>query len=395
MKELALEFERSRALRSLPPYLFIEIDRKKKLALAAGVDLVDLGVGDPDRPTPPPLIRALQKAAAKAAYHQYPLGSGMPAYRQAVADWFKKRFKVSLDPASEVLATIGSKEAIGHFPIAFVDPGDVVLCPDPGYPVYAAGARFVGAVPVAMPLLRKNKFLPDFGAIDKKALKRARLMWLNYPNNPTAATCDLAFFRKAVAFCRKHSIILAHDMAYSEVYEGKAKPPSVLQVEGARDIAIEFHSLSKTFNMTGWRVGFAVGKAQLVAGLAAAKGNLDSGVVSAIQEMGIAALRAPDSLAKSVRSVYARRREILVGGLKDAGFEVFPSRAAFYVWIKVPAGRSSAEFCGLLLEKAGIVATPGNGFGAAGEGYFRLTLTAPEDRLRLAVKRLSSFMAQA
>ncbi|MGH7441204.1 MAG: aminotransferase class I/II-fold pyridoxal phosphate-dependent enzyme, partial [bacterium] len=206
-----MEFERSRALRALPPYLFIEIDKKKKQALAAGVDLVDLGVGDPDRPTPPALIRVLQKAVAKAPYHQYPLGSGMPAYRQAVAAWFKRRFKVSVDPATEVLATIGSKEAIGHFPIAFVNPGDVVLCPDPGYPVYAAGARFVGAVPVFMPLRPERRFLPDFKAIPKSALSKAKLMWLNYPNNPTAATCDLAFFREAVDFCRRNSIILAHD----------------------------------------------------------------------------------------------------------------------------------------------------------------------------------------
>lgn len=385
-----MEFRRSRALRALPPYLFIEIDKKKKQALAAGVDLVDLGVGDPDRPTPPLLIRALQRASLKAANHQYPLGSGMPAYRQAVAAWFKRRFNVTLDGASEVLATIGSKEAIGHFPIAFVNPGDRVLCPDPGYPVYAAGARFVGAVPLPMPLLRENNFLPDFSAIDKAQLKRARLMWLNYPNNPTAATCDLAFFKKAVDFCRKHSIILAHDMAYSEVYEGSSKPPSVLQVPGAKDVAIEFHSLSKTFNMTGWRIGFAVGNRQLIAGLASAKGNLDSGVVSAVQEMGVAALNAPDTLAKSVRSVYAKRREILVGGLIKAAYEVFPSRAAFYVWIRVPRGHTSAEFCGLLLDKAGIVATPGNGFGACGEGYFRLTLTAPEARLKLAVRRLAA-----
>lgn len=383
-----MEFEKSAALRSLPPYLFIEIDKKKKQALAAGVDLVDLGVGDPDRPTPAVLIRALQKASANAAYHQYPLGSGMASYRLAVAAWFKRRFKVALDPASEVVATIGSKEAIGHFPIAFVDPGDVVLCPDPGYPVYAAGTRFVGGIPVSMPLLRGNRFLPDFGAIDKKALKRAKLMWLNYPNNPTAATCDLTFFAKAVDFCRRHSIILAHDMAYSEVYEGAVKPPSVLQVAGAKDVAIEFHSLSKTFNMTGWRVGFAVGNASLVAGLASAKGNLDSGVVSAIQVMGAAALGAPASLAQSVRSVYTRRRQILVGGLKKAGFDVFPSRAAFYVWVRVPKGHSSASFCALLLDQAGVVATPGNGFGAAGEGYFRLTLTAPESRLKLAVQRL-------
>lgn len=388
-----MEFQKSSALRSLPPYLFIEIDRKKKEALAKGVDLVDLGVGDPDRPTPKILVDALKKASEKPSNHQYPLGSGMPVYRKAVAAWFKRRFGVEVDPATEVLATIGSKEAIGHFPVAFVEAGDVVLCPDPGYPVYAAGARFVGAEPVAMPLLAKNRFLPDFKAIPPAKLKKARLMWLNYPNNPTAATCDLAFFKKAVEFCRKHRIILAHDMAYSEVYEGALKPPSVLQVKGAKDVAIEFHSLSKTFNMTGWRIGFAVGHPQLVGGLAAVKGNIDSGVVSAIQEMGVTALEAPASLAKEVRSVYTRRRKIVVDGLRKSGFEVFASRAAFYVWVRVPKGYDSAGFCGELLEKAGVVATPGNGFGASGEGYFRLTLTAPEERLKLAVKRLASLKA--
>jgi LL-diaminopimelate aminotransferase len=383
-----LDFKRSKALRALPPYLFIEIDKKKKAALAAGVDLVDLGVGDPDKPTPAVLLKALKKAADKPANHQYPLGSGMPAYRQTVAAWFKRRFGVKLDWATEIAASIGSKEAIGHFPIAFVDPGDVVLCPDPGYPVYAAGARFVGATPYFMPLLEKNRFLPDFKAIPKSVLKRAKLMWLNYPNNPTAATCDLAFFKKAVAFCKQNGIILAHDMAYSEVYEAGQRPPSILQVPGAKDVAIEFHSLSKTFNMTGWRVGFAAGNPQLVAGLASAKGNLDSGVVSAIQEMAIAALKAPDSLAKRVRSVYKARRALVVGSLRKAGFSVNPSKAAFYIWVKVPKGHSSASFCALLLEKAGIVATPGNGFGAAGEGYFRLTLTAPDARLKLAMRRI-------
>jgi len=384
-----LEFTRSKALQALPPYLFIEIDKKKKAALAAGVDLVDLGVGDPDRPTPKVLIKALQKAALNPAFHQYPFGNGMLSYRKAVGAWFKKRFNVALDPATEIVATIGSKEAIGHFPIAFVNPGDVVLCPDPGYPVYAAGARFVGATPYFMPLLEKNGFLPDLDAIPWLTLRKAKLLWLNYPNNPTAATATLAFFEKAVAFAKKHKLILAHDMAYSEVYEAGQKPPSVLEVPGAKDVAIEFHSLSKTFNMTGWRVGFAVGHPQLVAGLASAKGNLDSGVVSAIQAMGEAALKAPESLAKGVRSVYKKRRAILVGGLKKAGFSVFPSQAAFYLWVKVPQGHSSAGFCSLLLDKAGIVATPGNGFGASGEGYFRLTLTAPDARLKLAVKRLS------
>jgi LL-diaminopimelate aminotransferase len=385
-----LEFQRSKALQFLPPYLFIEIDKKKKAAVAAGVDLVDLGVGDPDKPTPKVLLSALKKASDNPAYHQYPLGSGLPEFRQGAAAWFKKRFGVALDPMTQVIATIGSKEAIGHFPIAFVDPGDVVLCPDPGYPVYAAGTRFVGGIPVAMPLLARNKYLPDFDAIPKDALAKAKLMWLNYPNNPTAATCDLAFFKKAIEFCKAHKIILAHDMAYSEVYEKGYEPPSILQVPGAMDVAIEFHSLSKTFNMTGWRVGFAVGNPQLVAGLATAKGNLDSGVVSAIQAMGIAALKAPATLAKSVRSVYTKRRKILVEGLKKAGFNVNPSMAAFYIWVEVPKGHTSASFCTLLLDQAGIIATPGNGFGAAGEGYFRLTLTAPDARLKLAVKRLAA-----
>jgi LL-diaminopimelate aminotransferase len=385
-----LEFTRSKALQFLPPYLFIEIDKKKKAALAAGVDLIDLGVGDPDKPTPKVLLKALKKAADKPANHQYPLGSGLPAYRQAVATWFKKRFGVQLDWATEVIATIGSKEAIGHFPIAFVDPGDVVLCPDPGYPVYAAGTRFVGGIPHFMPLLAENKFLPDLDAIPGDLLKKAKILWLNYPNNPTAATCDLAFFKKAVDFCKKHHIILAHDMAYSEVYDGKAKPPSVMEVEGAKDVAIEFHSLSKTFNMTGWRAGFAVGHPGLISGLATAKGNLDSGVVSAIQEMSIAALEAPGSLTKDIREIYEKRRKIMVDGLKKIGFEVHPSKAAFYLWIRVPKGQTSAGFCALMLDKAGIIGTPGNGFGAAGEGYFRLTLTAPKPRLKLALKRLAA-----
>ncbi len=389
-----MRFERSKSLSKLPPYLFIEIDKKKKAALEAGVDLIDLGVGDPDRPTPPFLLRALAKASLKPANHQYPLGSGKPVFRQAVATWFKKRFGVSLDWKSEVVATIGSKEAIGHFPIAFVNHGDVVLCPDPGYPVYAAGTHFVGAIPYFMPLLEKNNYLPKLSTIPKSVLKRAKLMWLNYPNNPTAATTTLAFFKKAILFCKKHGIILAHDMAYSEIYYDGQKPPSILQVPGAKEVAIEFHSLSKTFNMTGWRVGFAVGHPDLVAGLATAKGNLDSGVVSAIQEMAVAALNAPASLAVNIRKVYAKRRQIIVQGLRKAGYHVLTPKAAFYIWVRVPQGYSSAQYCALLLEKAGIVATPGNGFGASGEGYFRLTVTAPEPRLRLAVKRLATLNAR-
>ncbi len=299
---MATRFARARRMTKLPPYLFIEIDKKKKAAQARGIDLVDLGVGDPDLPTPSVLLRELARASRNPAFHQYPLGSGLPAFRQAAARWFEARFGVGLDPATEVVALIGSKEGIGHFPVAFVDPGDVVLCPDPAYPVYRAGTIFSEGVPVEMPLRESNDFLPDLGRIPASALRRARLMWLNYPNNPTAATASLAFFKEAVRFCKKHGIILAHDMAYSEVYYDGERPPSILEVPGARDVAIEFHSLSKTFNMTGWRIGFAVGKADLVAGLASVKGNLDSGVVSAIQAMGIAALEAPASLTAGIRN---------------------------------------------------------------------------------------------
>ncbi len=383
-----MKVKRAERLEKLPPYLFIEIDKKKKAALAAGVDLIDLGVGDPDRPTPQPLLAELAKASAVPAHHQYPLGSGLPEFRQAAARWFAQRFGVQLDWQSEVLALIGSKEGIGHLPVAFVNPGERVLCPDPGYPVYFAGTIFSGGVPVKMPLLERNDFLPDLGKIPASALKRARLMWLNYPNNPTSATAPLAFFKDAVRFCKKHGLILAHDMAYSEVYYDREAPPSVLQVPGAKDVAIEFHSLSKTFNMTGWRIGFAVGKPELIAGLAAVKGNLDSGVVSAIQVMGIAALDATHGLTDGIRQVYQRRRDVFVPGLKHLGFDVRLPRASFYVWVRVPRGKKSAAFCAELLDKAGIVATPGVGFGASGEGFFRMTLTAEEERLKLALDRL-------
>jgi LL-diaminopimelate aminotransferase len=383
-----MKVKRAERLEKLPPYLFIEIDKKKKAALAAGVDLIDLGVGDPDRPTPAPLLAELAKASVNPAYHQYPLGPGLPEFRQAAARWFAQRFGVELDWATEVLALIGSKEGIGHLPIAFVNPGERVLCPDPGYPVYFAGTIFCGGAPVKMPLLERNDFLPDFGKIPASALKRCRLMWLNYPNNPTSATAPLSFFKEAVRFCKKHDIILAHDMAYSEVYYDREAPPSVLQVPGAKDVAIEFHSLSKTFNMTGWRIGFAVGKPELIAGLAAVKGNLDSGVVSAIQAMGIAALDATHGITDGIRQVYQRRRDVFVPGLKHLGFDVRLPRASFYVWVRVPRGKRSSAFCAELLDKGGIVATPGNGFGAAGEGFFRMTLTAPEDRLHLALDRL-------
>ncbi|MBN2370730.1 MAG: LL-diaminopimelate aminotransferase [Vicinamibacteria bacterium] len=389
-----MKYDRAERLTKLPPYIFIEIDKKRKAALAAGVDLVDLGIGDPDRPTPAVLLRALANASRNPAYHQYPLGSGLPEFRQAAARWFEGRFGVRLDPASEILALIGSKEGIGHLPLAFVDPGDRVLCPDPGYPVYNAGTLFAGGVPVRLPLLSSNGYLPDFGAIKDAHLKRARILWLNYPNNPTAATAPESFFKDAVRFCKRHGIILAHDMAYSEIYYNGAPPHSVLEAPGAMDVAIEFHSLSKTFNMTGWRIGFAVGRAELISGLITVKGNLDSGVVSSIQAMAIAALEAPPELSESVRRVYQKRRDLFVSGLRRMGFDVEYPKASFYVWARVPHGATSASYSSELLEKAGIVTTPGNGFGTAGEGYIRMALTAPEERLKIALERLKAFVAR-
>jgi LL-diaminopimelate aminotransferase len=380
----------SQRLKALPPYLFLEIDRKKKAAQDRGVDLIDLGVGDPDLPTPAPMLRSLAKASLNPAYHQYPLGQGLPSFRKTAADWFARRFGPRFDPQGEVLALIGSKEGIGHLPLAVMNPGQVGLIPDPGYPVYNAGTLFAGGEPVFMPLLEKNGYLPDYGKIPSAKLKRARVLWLNYPNNPTAATAPLSFFKETVAFCRKRGIILAHDMAYSEVYYDGHKPHSVMEVPGAREVAIEFHSLSKTFNMTGWRVGFAVGRRELVQALGSLKGNLDSGLVSAIQEMGITALKAPASLTAGIRKVYQQRRDAFIPGLRRAGIRVQAPQAAFYVWASAPKGESSASFCGRLLDQAGIVATPGNGFGPSGEGYFRMTLCAPKARLAQAVERIKA-----
>ena len=382
-------FVKAERLQKLPPYLFAEIDKKKKAALAAGRDVINLGVGDPDRPTPAAIIKSLQHHVENPAFHQYALDQGAPELRQSIAAFCKSRYGLDLDPASEILPLIGSKEGIAHFPLAVLNAGEISLVPDPCYPVYRSSSMFAGADVYTMPLEPSLGFRPDLDAIPHDVFSRARLMFLNYPNNPSGGTVDLAFFQRVVDLASSSNFVVAQDAAYNEMYFD-APAPSLLQVPGAKDVAIEFHSLSKTFNMTGWRVGFAVGHPQLVAGLASAKGNLDSGVVSAIQAMGTAALKAPASLAKSVRSVYKQRRAILVGGLKKAGFSVFPSQAAFYVWVKVPKGHTSASFCSLLLDKAGIVATPGNGFGAAGEGYFRLTLTAPEARLKLAVKRLTA-----
>ncbi|SHK49481.1 LL-diaminopimelate aminotransferase [Thermocrinis minervae] len=385
-------FEFSDRIKALPPYLFAQIDRKKKEKIAQGYDVIDLGVGDPDMPTPEPIVKAMQKAVEKPEHHRYPSYEGMYSFRKAVADWYKRRFGVDLDPEKEVIALIGSKEGIAHFPLAFVNPGDIVLCPDPAYPVYKIGTIFAGGVPYIMPLREENNFLPDFRSIPKDVLKRAKIVWVNYPNNPTSAVATKEFYKELVDWAKENNLIVASDLAYSEIYFDGYKPPSILEVEGAKEVAIEFHSLSKTYNMTGWRIGFAVGNAKLIEGLGKVKTNVDSGQFQAIQEAAITALSMPEEEVQRIRDVYWERRKTMVEALRKAGLEVVDSKATFYLWVKVPKGYTSAQFVEKLLDEKAIVCTPGSGFGEYGEGYFRISLTVPTQRLLEAAERIKSLI---
>jgi LL-diaminopimelate aminotransferase len=383
-----VNFEKAKRLRRLPPYLFKEIDRKKAEAKAKGVDIIDLGVGDPDLPTPPHIIRALKDAADDPNNHRYPSYSGMRAFRESVAQWFKKRFDVELNPEEEVVSLIGSKEGIAHFPLAFINPGGLALVPSPAYPVYHNATLFADGESHFMPLLRENNFLPDLAAIDHRVAEKARVMFINYPNNPTAAVADRGFFSHVVDFAKTHDIVVCHDAAYMEMAFDGHRPLSFLQVDGAKDVGIEFHSLSKTYNMTGWRVGFAVGNREAIEGLGAIKSNIDSGVFQAVQLASIAALQGDQTCVRDMVEVYERRRDIMVKGLKGAGYDVDLPKATFYLWVSTPKGYSSTEITTRLLEEAGLVVTPGNGFGESGEGYFRIALTQKEERLREAIERL-------
>ena len=381
-------FNKAKRIQELPPYLFAEIDRKKRAALAKGVDLIDLGIGDPDIPTPGRIIQRLTETVTKPANHRYPSSAGMMEFRQAVADWYGRRFGVTLDAATEVVSLIGSKEGVANMAVAYVDPGDVVLVPTPAYPVYEIGTKFNGGEVYFLPLRRENGFLPDLSSIPADVLKRAKMLWLNYPNNPTGAVADEGFLKEAVEFARRHGIILCHDAAYTELGFDGYRAPSILQVEGAKEVAIEFHSLSKTFNMTGWRIAMAVGCPELVATLAQVKSNVDSGVFQPVQEAAILALEHAEEFLGPIREVYQERRDALVDGLHRAGFELPAPKATFYVWLPVPGGWTSTDFTARLLDEAGIVTTPGNGFGEPGEGFIRMTLCSPADRLREAVERL-------
>lgn len=378
----------SERLEKIPPYLFAEIDRKIAEAKEKGYDIISLSIGDPDTPTLAPVIEEMHKAIDNPSNHDYPPYNGTSQFRNAVAKWMKDRFGVDVNADTEVLANIGSKEAIAHVFFAFVDKGDYTLVPDPGYPVYHNATIFAGGTPYSMPLLEENGFLPDFDKIPEDIAKKSKLMFLNYPNNPTGAVADLDFWEKAVDFCKKYDILLCSDMAYSEMTYDGYKAPSVLEIEGAKDIAIEFYSHSKSYNMTGWRVGFVCGNAQAIKALGTIKNNIDSGTFKAIQQAAAEAFTIDKTYIENLNKMYQERRDVMEKGLRELGWDVKPSKATFYIWIPTPNNKSSEEFATELLEKAHIVVPPGNGYGKCGEGYVRLALTKDVETIKKALQRM-------
>jgi LL-diaminopimelate aminotransferase len=375
----------------LPPYLFHAISRKIAEKRAQGVDVISFGVGDPDMPTPPHILDALIKASNEPENHRYPETDGLPEYRKAVAAWYERRFGLTFDADKEVLPLIGSKEGIGHIPLCFIDTGDVALVPDPGYPVYSVATQLVGGAVHTLPLTADGGFLPDLDAVPEDVAAKAKLLWLNYPNNPTSAIATPEFFEQAVAFAKRHHVLIVHDMAYSEVAYDEYVPPSFLETPGARDVAIEVNSLSKSYNMTGWRIGMAVGNADMIDALMRVKSNLDSGIPNAIQKMAIAALEGPQDCIEEHNRVYQRRRDRLVEAVRAMGLRVDPPKASLYMWCRLPDGVGSIEFAERVLEDTGVVVTPGVGYGEHGEGYVRLSLSVPDERLEEGVRRLQAW----
>ncbi len=383
--------EYSERIKKIPPYLFAEIDRAIEKKRGEGVDVISLGVGDPDLPTPKNIIDALHKAAQEPENHRYPSYVGMLRFREAVAGWYKRRFNVSLNPENEVVTLIGSKEGIGHIPLAFTNPGDINLVPSPAYPVYRIGTILADGIPRDMPLLEENGFKPDLSKISGDDAKKARLMFINYPNAPTTATAEKEFFREVIDFAKDNDIIVCHDNPYSEMAFDGYKAPSFLEIEDAKDVGVEFHSLSKTYNMTGWRIGFVSGNAEILAGLGKVKENIDSGAFQAVQLAGVEALEGPqDAVAKNMK-ILQERRDVMVDGLNDIGFEVDKPKATFYLWFKIPPSyKSSVEFSQALLDKTGVVMTPGVGFGEYGEGYARCAITQNKERLQEVIDRIKN-----
>ncbi|MDP2856517.1 MAG: LL-diaminopimelate aminotransferase [Bacillota bacterium] len=384
----------ARRLERVPPYFFAEMDKIKASLRRNGVDLIDLGVGDPDSPTPEPVVRELCRQAPVPANHRYPAYEGSVELRQAICRYYMSRFGVKLDPEREAIGLIGSKEGLSHLVWAFVDPGDCVLVPDPAYPVYAVQTLLAGGSPYHMPLLQESDFLPDFDAIPRDVLSRAKLMFLNYPNNPTSAVCSLDFFRKAVEFAHEHGVLICHDAAYVEMSYDGFVAPSILQVDGASEVAVETYSWSKPFNMTGWRVGAMLGSVRAISALRIIKTNTDSGQFTAVQMAAVEALRAePSAFITAMNVMYSKRRDVLIRGLQRAGLDPFVPQGTFYVWCPVPVGDDSTSFSALLLKEAHVIVAPGSAYGARGEGYVRFALTADEERLEEAASRIGSILA--
>ena len=381
----------SKRVESLPPYLFVEISRKIAERKARGEDVVSFGIGDPDIPTPPHIIERLCKEAHVPANHRYPESEGLPELRKTIANWYQKRFGVVLDPEKEVAPLIGSKEGIAHIALCLLNPGDIALITDPGYPVYSIGTSLVGGVPYYLPISPRNSFLPDLDNIPANILEKAKILWLNYPNNPTGAVADLKFFDKAVQFAKKHNICILHDGPYSEVVFDGYTPVSFLQAEGAKEVGIEFHSLSKTYNMTGWRIGMAVGNAAVINALKTVKSNIDSGIPQAIQYAAIEALNGPQDCIKEHNAIYQQRRDLIVDTLNKMGLEAIPPKASLYIWAKVPNGYTSVEFATDLLDKVGVVVIPGIGYGHNGEGYVRLSVTIADALLLKGLSRMAQW----
>ncbi len=390
MAAAARKFEKADRLKQLPPYLFVEIDKAKRKLQAEGKDVIDLGVGDPDLPTPKHIIDVLKKTVDDPANHRYSFTEGIKALRESIARWYDRRFGVQLDPQAEILPLLGSKEGIAHFPLAVCNPSDAVLVPEPCYPPYRSGTLFAGADVVHMPLLEENNFFPDLGAISQKSAKRAKVMFLNYPNNPTSAVVEKAQLEEAVDFAKTFRCAIAYDNAYSEVAYDGYKPMSILELPQARDSCIEFHSLSKTYNMTGWRIGWACGNAQLIAALNQLKSNLDSGIFQPIQYAGIEALEGDQGPLQEAIKTYQHRRDLFADGLTKAGWKINKPKASLYIWTRVPSGETSIGFAAKVLQKAHVVITPGVGFGPSGEGYVRLSLTVPTARIQEAIQRLTA-----
>ena len=383
--------EFARRLSRLPPYLFADINQKIAELRAKGKDIISFAIGDPDFPTPPHIIEAMCQAAYDAQNHRYPETAGLPQLRQAIADWYGGRFGVSLNPHKEVLPLIGSKEGIAHIAFCFLETGDLALVPDPGYPPYSLGTRLAGGEPYFMPLREENEFVPEFEVIPSEVTAKAKLMWINYPNNPTGAIAGLDFFDRVVNFAQRHDLVVCHDAAYTEVAFDGYKPSSFMQLPGAKRVGVEFHSLSKTYHMTGWRIGMVVGNSDIIGALLQMKSNLDSGIPQAIQYAAVEALRSSQISITERNAICQRRRDRLVEAVNDIGLKARTPRAGFYVWARIPEGYTSVEFTEKLLDEVGIAVTPGRGYGKEGEGYIRFSLTIPDDRLEQGIDRLSSW----